>query len=300
MVFYASGNHDYTSYDSKVRNIKYPKNVITFFDDDYKVYDFKEGYKIVGCGHKNILETRNLIKDFPKGKYIGIAHTMVNSSLVTDEKPYLPSDLKTLSSKDYLYFALGHIHKRGSVDPYDSIWYSGCLQAINSKETGKKGGNLVIIEDDYIKVEFAYLSHIVYEDVEYTISKDTLEEIYEDIIQIIKEEFCDYNIKNLGINITLKGSTPLYNMIKNNMEDLRVTLLDELGLFSVKIKNLTTRDFEYTKIKGAILSDVLNDIKKLKELPNLEFLSNDIDIEDMKKDLDKILLDYFLEGVDEN
>ncbi len=300
MVFYASGNHDYTSYDSKVRNIKYPKNVITFFDDEFKIYDFKEGYKIVGCGHKKIVEERNLIERFPKGKYIGLAHTMIHSSLVTDEKSYLPSDLKTLLSKNYLYFALGHIHKRGSLDSYDSIWYSGSLQAVNSKETGWKGGNLVTIEENYTKVDFIPLSYMVYEDFEYMVSQNTLEDMYEEIIKSIKENFYDYNMKHLSINLILKGNTDLYNQLKDNLEDLKDVLLEELGLFSIKIKNLTKRSFDYSHIKGVILSDVLEDIKTLNELPNLDFLSYNLDVKDVKEDLDKLLLDYFLEGVDEN
>ena len=132
-VFYASGNHDFTSYTSDIRNLDYPSNVYTFFDDKYEIHelldsDTNEVYNIVGCGHVQKHENRNLVETFPvalKNKTIGLVHSMIESRLtIGDEGSYLPSTILTLASKNYEYFALGHIHQNGSIDKDGKIYYS--------------------------------------------------------------------------------------------------------------------------------------------------------------------------------
>ena len=46
------------------------------------------------------------------------------------------------------YWALGHVHVRGRIDPAVPAYYSGNLQGRHAKETGAKGGLLVELDAD--------------------------------------------------------------------------------------------------------------------------------------------------------
>jgi len=309
-VLYASGNHDYTHYDSKIRQINWPENVVTFFDDQYKIYDLmdknQQVYKVVGCGHMIQHESRNLIETFPVGNYIGLAHAMVQSSITKgDEGDYLPSTIETISSKGYYYFALGHIHQNGPIDKHESIFYSGSLQGLNSNETGLKGGNLVTIKDGLTDVKFVPLSAVRFEKIEIDVSSyETMEALYDGLKHSVND-YADINdLDNISLEITLSGRSKLYRKLCDSKEvkDLKALLLDDLHLFDLKIKIRVKTVFDMDKLKGknSVLGDVLDQVASMNKLPELGYLSDDLKIEDIKDGLADQIMDYFLEGFDEN
>lgn len=309
-VLYASGNHDYTHFDSKIRQLNWPDNVITFFDDQYKVYDLMDKdqvlYKVVGCGHMIQHETRNLIETFPVGQYIGLAHAMVQSSITKgDEGDYLPSTIETISSKGYLYFGLGHIHQNGAIDKHETIYYSGSLQGLNSNEVGLKGGNLVTIKDGLTDVKFVPLSSMIFEKTELDISDATsMESLYHDIKHKINSLAHNNDHENTSLEITLVGRSKLFRKLSDSKEiiELKALLLDDLHLFDLKIKVKVKTIFDKTKIMGkhSVLGEVLDQIDKMNKLPDLNYLSDDLMLDDVKDGLSDQVMDYFLEGFDEN
>jgi exonuclease SbcD len=70
---------------------------------------------------------------------------------------YAPTDLPTLVSKGYDYWALGHVHAREVLCEHPRIVFPGNLQGRHAKETGAKGCELVTVEGGQIETEFVAL-----------------------------------------------------------------------------------------------------------------------------------------------
>lgn len=295
MVYYASGNHDYTDMNSDIRKIDYPDNVFTFFDSTPKSYSIK-GYTIVGCGHMVEKETRNLIELFPPGD-VAVVHSMIHSSISNNEGDYLPSDIKTIEKKNYKYTALGHIHKRGSINKDKNIFYSGCIQGLNINEAGNKGGYLVEI-DESLDVTFVPLSSLVFQHFDLECLGEDLDTLYNHINRTIKEKYLNFD--NLALQINLTGKTKLYKYLRNDkqVEDLVFGLKEQLGLFDLRFKCLIKPDYDIDsfKDKKTVVSQILEDLESvnLEELP-LEFLGELPSKENIAEDI----LAYFMEGKDD-
>lgn len=312
-VFYASGNHDFTHYDSKIRHLNYPSNVKTFFSDDVETYELHDRithdiYKVVGCGHVMQHESRPLIENFPIGKHIGLAHSMVASPITKgDEGDYLPSTIETLTSKGYLYFALGHIHQNGPIDKHETVYYAGALQGLNSNETGVKGGNLVTIEDGQVDVKFIPLSVMSFEKIDIDITgSETLDALFESTKFELGEYLKDLEQNKLSIEIRYTGRSKLYKTLKNTHEisDLRSLILDYFSVFDIKIKSdvRTVYDAESYKNKRSVLGEVLKAVEdiSINGLPKLNYLSAEPSSSEMTEGMEDQIMTYFMEGYDED
>lgn len=312
-VFYASGNHDFTHYDSKIRHLNYPSNVKTFFSDDVETYELHDRtthdiYKVVGCGHVMQHESRPLIENFPVGKHIGLAHSMVASPITKgDEGDYLPSTIETLTSKGYLYFALGHIHQNGPIDKHETIYYAGALQGLNSNETGVKGGNLVTINEGQVDVKFISLSVMAFEKMDIDITGlETLDALFESTKVELDEYLKDLEQNKLSIEIRYTGRSKLYKTLRDTHEisDLRSLILDYFSVFDIKIKSdvRTVYDTESYKNKRSVLGEVLKAVEdiSINGLPKLNYLSAEPSSSEMTEGMEDQIMAYFMEGYDED
>jgi DNA repair exonuclease SbcCD nuclease subunit len=76
-------------------------------------------------------------------------HTSLTGRVGHD--PYAPTNVATLSAKNYDYFALGHVHAREVVrEANPRIVFPGNLQGRHVGETGSKGCELVIVDGNMI------------------------------------------------------------------------------------------------------------------------------------------------------
>ena len=77
---------------------------------------------------------------------IGVLHTNVGGN--NQHKNYAPSTLESLTSHNYDYFALGHVHKREVLSQNPMVAYSGNSQGLHAKGSSQmpKGCVLVSIE----------------------------------------------------------------------------------------------------------------------------------------------------------
>lgn len=97
------------------------------------------------------LEARPLDADLPR---IGLLHTQVGTAAGADgHQAYAPCSVADLFACDLDYWALGHVHVRGRVDPAVPAYYPGNLQGRNARETGPKGGLLVELDRDGMEQE---------------------------------------------------------------------------------------------------------------------------------------------------
>jgi len=302
VVIYTTGNHDPGDASYRVNNIKWSSNVHVIKNEDIKIVDVTDEKgrciaKVVGVGHKTSKESRNLIKKFPEKEigvtYVGLAHaSVVNAFEVNKHDKYLPTRINDLESKNYDYWALGHIHKRQRISELQEIHYCGNIQGRHPRETGLKGGLLVTIVHDVASVEFKQLSSIRWE----TIIIDRLAEIksYEelknkliaDVLEYIEINNCDKN--NLIARIELVGSCLLKTELEeeSNLEELENDIKSELDLLEVEIKidKLTySVDVDSYTEGNHVLSEILTVITSFEKndeyidrLSEIEFINSDV------------------------
>ncbi len=156
-----AGNHD--AANKMTRSLRAPDNVTllsaekpqTLHLDDY-------GVTIHGQGFASGAVLEDLSAQYPlaqAGSFnIGLLHTCATGGY-DGHDPYAPCTIEGLKSKQYHYWALGHIHTRNeqlSGDPELPIVFPGNLQGRHIRETGKKGCVLVSVDDRHRvqRVEF--------------------------------------------------------------------------------------------------------------------------------------------------
>ncbi len=86
------------------------------------------------------------------------------------------------------------------------------------------------------------------------------------------------------------------------MLDVKSILLEYHHLFDFKIKVAvkTIFDEQLLKNKNTVLGDVLKTIDEMKVPPKLEYLSEEAELEHIKDGMAEQIMDYFLEGYDED
>jgi DNA repair exonuclease SbcCD nuclease subunit len=233
-VFYSLGNHDSNTTFKNGFLRELPNNVILFNEEKPSSYLLEDQVYIHSCGHQSKNEDRNLVRNFPKaieGYYnIGLLHCSIVSSVKKGDV-YLPTKVEDLKSKNYDYWALGHIHKRSKIT--GNIYYSGSLYGLNSKETGHKGGLLITLEDNAFSVNFIDLSTINYESIRVDFQETSIKNEYE-LLEVIKEKLKPWD-KKIMLKLVLTGGTKLYTFLTEEIhrEELKNEIKRESQVIDV-------------------------------------------------------------------
>lgn len=148
------GNHDY--YRKSVYWVQFSDNVTVFHSETVmtKKLTLKTGETLAVSAfsyqHPHISEDK--IVDYPLRDYTCDYHVGLFHGEISGHK-FAPANLTDMMSKDYNYWALGHIHLATQLA--DSIIYSGTPQGRNKKETTNlivygdilPSGNLIYFQD---------------------------------------------------------------------------------------------------------------------------------------------------------
>ncbi|MFA5353016.1 MAG: DNA repair exonuclease [Thermodesulfovibrionales bacterium] len=145
-VFIISGNHDAAS--QITRSLRMPENVRRLSTTKPETVVIEEtGVAIHGQGFASRSVTDDLAAAYPMAKpgyfNIGMLHTSLTGR--EGHEPYAPCKLETLLSKNYDYWALGHVHKREVVHENPWIVFPGNIQGRHIGEAGQKGCSLVTV-----------------------------------------------------------------------------------------------------------------------------------------------------------
>lgn len=149
--FIVRGNHDAQSVITHA--LRPPPNVKVFESSKCeKVILGDLGVAIYGRSFPNRRVPDDLAETYP-GRTpgvlnIGLLHTSAEGS--PEHDTYAPCRIGTLISKDYDYWALGHIHARHVLSESPWIVFPGNTQGRNPKETGPKGCSIVEARDGRI------------------------------------------------------------------------------------------------------------------------------------------------------
>ncbi|ANK59280.1 metallophosphoesterase family protein [Loigolactobacillus backii] len=158
-VYLSYGNHDFLASDSV--KLDFPANVHVFPGEGATftlITAAGEKVALSGFSYTNRWVTKDMTSLFPvKGQVdyqIGLLHGS-ESSVASEHAVYAPFNLSELLSKNYDYWALGHIHKRQVLKQDPPIVYSGNIQGRHKKESGEKGYYLVTTSADrQLNLEF--------------------------------------------------------------------------------------------------------------------------------------------------
>lgn len=314
-VFYCSGNHDFTNAESSVRKLRFLENIHTFFDESYSAIVIEGRYRVVGCGHDNKHEMRDLISDFPQYNdgipTIGLGHSMINSALSDgSEGAYMASSVEAIQKSGYDYWALGHIHKAGKVHESIECYYSGSLSGLSSKEAGDKGGFIIDFTNNKLQsVKFLELSNVLWKNIEVNCAllKPTVQsvrDLYEVMLERVREVTKDIEEhKRIFITMTLEGRT---HLARNLMgveigTQLETQLVEDTQIEYAKVKVLTRQNIDIERMvkEEGLLKELTLNIKnedRLSDLINLlleENLFQVAGMDDKREYIREMLLDNY-------
>ncbi|MGG0655193.1 metallophosphoesterase family protein [Rummeliibacillus pycnus] len=168
-VIISYGNHDHLK--GKWTRFSLPENVFVMPKETTRfvlnVRDIQ--VKIYGFSYPERHVPQAMIDTYPiateqNAVHIGMLHGSLQGN--TSHDVYAPFTIDELLSKNYDYWALGHIHKRQVLHTDPPIIYPGNIQSRHRKEQGVKGFYDVTIANFAADCTFIPTSAIVYEKIE--------------------------------------------------------------------------------------------------------------------------------------
>lgn len=149
-VILIRGNHDAANVNTKA--LRLPENVRLLSSDAPETVDV-DGVEVAihGQSYATRAVTRDLSGAYPVGRRgafnIGLLHTCAEDH--NEHERYAPCTIADLRSKEYDYWALGHVHGRRDLNrPGEPpIAFAGNVQGRHIREAGAKGCLLVTVDD---------------------------------------------------------------------------------------------------------------------------------------------------------
>jgi DNA repair exonuclease SbcCD nuclease subunit len=215
-----------------------------------------------GQGFHQRAVTENIAASYPEGLSdyfnIGILHTSVTGR--EGHETYAPCQIETLLSKQYDYWALGHVHKSEIL--YEDPWiiFPGNIQGRHIRETGPKGCTLVTIDDgkiisvdqrdlDVLRWCFCTVS---------ALDAETPDVILERVREEVLKEYDQNPGKTLAVRILVTGSCKAHESLMKDpdqwISQIRADATDlSSGLIWIeKVTFRTSPKFDHDKIQGPI------------------------------------------------
>lgn len=280
-VFIVKGNHDAESKITK--DLKLPQGIKIFSSKQPETVSLEsKGVAIHGQSFATPAVKEDLASNYPpavKDMFnIGVLHTSVNGR--EGHENYAPCSIDTLKSKNYNYWALGHIHKKEILSENPWIVFPGNIQGRHIKETGFKGCMIVSIEEDSnVSVEFRNLYSLVWSfcntDVTGTVEPY---EVVEKVRKSVEKEFLKNDGQFTAARVLVKGACKAHNFLLSDPEkwknEIRLAVADSCNnsvwLEKILIKTTIEADIEQIKKRNDPVGDLLRYIDSLGSQGNQE------------------------------
>lgn len=213
-VFIVQGNHDAQSL--MTRRIPWPENVKVFSSRTAETVHLQAlSVAIHGHSFPNREVVDNLVPAYPAALpgcfNIGLLHTSLTGMAGHDT--YAPATLSDLKTKNYDYWALGHIHARQVVCEVPRVVFPGNLQGRHARETGPKGCELVTVDGATITARFVPLDVVRWHHV--TVDLEPVQQLDDARPQVLQALQAAVDKADAGdalhaMRIVLTGQTPLH------------------------------------------------------------------------------------------
>jgi len=252
-VFIISGNHDAASQITK--GLTMPENVVQFptRKPGTEIMD-DIGIAIHGQGFSKRAVTDDLSLSYPDALpdlfNIGLLHTCATGREGHD--PYAPCTVEGLLSKNYDYWALGHVHKREVLHEEPWVIYPGNIQGRHVRESGAKGCSLVTVEEN-VMVEHRALDVLRWDICEVDASEtEQPEDVLERVRKQVKDKFDNCEGRPLALRVNIYGICDAHEGLllnpdkwKNEIRALATDLSGgQIWIEKIKISTKTKVDLE--------------------------------------------------------
>lgn len=222
-VFSLSGNHDAASIVKK--QFPMPEGVYHFSDKKAETILLEE-WKVAVHGRsfpdRRVPEDLSATYPRPQSGYlnIGLLHTSLEGASDGHEC-YAPCTLDGLNTKEYDYWALGHVHTAKIIQESPSwVVYPGVLQGRHIRETGACGAMLVDVEDGHIThVQRAHCDVLRWQPITVDLTKvEEFSELEDLVKNALTHAFNNTPNSSLVVRLTLTGETSLHGFLWHGSE----------------------------------------------------------------------------------
>lgn len=238
-VFKVRGNHDAECIFTK--KLELPPNVTVFGSRKAESFELDRlGVVLHGRSFAARSCADNLAATYPPARggrmNIGVLHTSLGG--YEGHEPYAPCSTNDLISRNYQYWALGHVHAANRVAA-EPCWivYPGCLQGRNIRECGPKGAVRVTVRDDgVIKVEDLVLDAARWAAVTVPLDgAESMTDVLARVREAVQPEADRADGRPLAVRIRLEGATPLYGRLALDREALTADIRAALFIVGAEI-----------------------------------------------------------------
>lgn len=215
-VFIIAGNHD--AANKMTKDLRLPDNVKRFGHKKAETLRL-DGLQVAIHGQSFASQAiyDDLSAEYPAGERgwfnIGMLHTCGPGR--EGHESYAPCTLDTLRSKQYDYWALGHIHRRETLCEEPYVAFSGNLQGRHIRETGPKGCMLVTVDDAHrIQTEPHYLDVLRWQSCRVDCTEaPTDDEVLERFQGELRKMLHAADSRLLAVRVELTGSCPAHRKL---------------------------------------------------------------------------------------
>ncbi len=233
-VYLIRGNHD--AKNKMTRDLRLPDNV-TSLDVNKPQTCLLDHVPVAihGQGFASQAVVEDLAANYPAGDpgcfNLGLLHTSVNGREGHDR--YAPCTVESLRTKNYGYWALGHVHTREILDDRDGpIAFPGNLQGRHIRESGPKGCLIVTVEGHQVAAtEFRSLDVLRWETCKVDASDlDNLDDVAQRFQDQLPDQMAGADDRFLALRVEVIGESALHDKIVAQIDqlawDLRSTTTD--------------------------------------------------------------------------
>lgn len=295
-VYLVTGNHDAHVFDNFVFPV--PVNLHIFSHETVETIPVKiadQQIYISGMSYQ-AQDSPDLSQAYPTSGVnqinIGLLHCEVGG---TPESRYAPVSLSQLQSKNFTYFALGHVHSNYSWGQSSLVQYSGVLQGRHRLEKKPKGCYVVECFGPHnVAAEFIPCQDVIWDTYTLDLSNITADQLASSL-EHIKETVRALDGSGTFLTIVLTGAIDYYHMLQRPSEiddllaDLRFRESQGEFVWVVELDNRTTPEIDWDEVYAStdFVGDVINALNNLAASPEIDQLS---DIQ-----LDQIVVDHDLD-----
>ena len=297
-VYLIRGNHDAES--QITRHLSLPPNV-RFLDNQkpetIRLDDFEVAIHGQGFATRAVTEDLSVAYParVPNHLNIGMLHTCATGR--DGHERYAPCSLDGLRSKNYDYWALGHIHHREVLSKHNDppIIFPGNLQGRHARESGPKGATLVTVD----RGEITNLEPVTLDAVRWSVAKVDLAGALDldDALGRIAESFDDAiraaEGRRLAVRVELLGACPAHDELAVKSEKTEAEVRDlardrSQGLAWVEKVKLKTRPARRLDLDSGPVAAILRMIEDLRSDPDRLARLAAAELADLKKKLPRV------------
>lgn len=307
-VYAITGNHD--AENKMTRSLLLPENpngtAVMLPNDKPATVQLPDiSVAIHGRGFKTAKEPNNIVLKYPAsidGYFnIGMLHTALTGA--EGHETYAPCSPTDLYSRQYDYWALGHVHARRRIEEAGQppIVFPGNIQGRHIRETGKKGCELVTVSGSgEVEMSFRTLDVLRWElcDVDAT-EAESIDDIIDQAAVQLRKLANSAGERPLSVRFRVKGQTAAHEELiasrTNFTQQLRarsLSLNHDIWIEKVKLQT-SPAETQQPAVDGGAVEELLN---YFDELHDDEALLNQLR-QELKPLVDRLGgLDDFLVG----